>query len=272
VTRQVYLLLLEFGRAHERQALDLLIPMLRRVFPGAALHATVIDNALAGYVEDTLDRDTDRIGGDNRVREFSGWDRGLAWLDRERPPAPDAVIVLANDTVVRPDKYDRVRGLPANRAAAVSSGALVGWIDEYPRPIQLFGLDVRQWVDTSLVIAERRTFAALGPLASAFTEDVFSDDVRNIFLEPSPLSANYRAYLEAYFWGDRIEPEFPQRWHAHAPLDNDTIESIKAKLRCVFCEHHLSARARALGIPLVDIRPVALPIDRLAAVEVQFRG
>jgi hypothetical protein len=29
----------------------------------------------------------------------------------------------------------------------------------------------------------------------------------------------------------------------------------------VFCEHLLSARARARGFPLVDIRPAARPID-----------
>ena len=36
------------------------------------------------------------------------------------------------------------------------------------------------------------------------------------------------------------------------------FEAFKLKLRCVFCEHLLSARARARGIPLVDIRPKPL--------------
>ena len=54
----------------------------------------------------------DRISGDNTLREFSGWDRGLAWLDRRHAPAPDSVVVLANDTIVRPDKSERIRDLP----------------------------------------------------------------------------------------------------------------------------------------------------------------
>ena len=142
-----------------------------------------------------------------------------------------------------------------------AQGALVGWIDEYPRPVRLFGTEFRQWVDTSLVITTQRALNALRPLSVLLGERIFDDDWRRIFLEPSPLSANYRRYLSAYFLGDGLDQEFPHRWYAQAPVTPDNFEDLKTKLRCVFCEHLLSARARSLGIRLVDIRPQPLPID-----------
>ncbi|MBZ5560743.1 MAG: glycosyltransferase family 2 protein, partial [Acidobacteriia bacterium] len=146
-----------------------------------------------------------------------------------------------------------------------ADGALVGWVEEYPREVGLFGLPLRHFIDTSLVIAARRTFAALGPFAQPPAGDavdaVFADDWRQFFREPSPLSDAYRAYLRTYFFGERIRPEFDQRWYAHEPIGEHNAGAFRAKLRCVFCEHLLSARARSLGIPLVDIRHEPLVID-----------
>jgi hypothetical protein len=260
--REIYLVLLEFGQTQEQAALALLIPTLHRLFPGAVLRGAVVDNALAGAVEVHIGRELTRVSGDNTQREFSGWDRGISWLERRYLPATGSIFVLANDTVVRPDKHDRVRDIPADRVLATSSGALVGWIDEYPRAVELFGLTLRQWVDTSLVLAERRTLSALRPLARPIADElVFGDDWRRMFREPSPLSENYRAYLETYFFGARIDHEFEHAWYAQQPLTEHNFESFKVKLRTIFCEHLLSAHARALGIPLVDIRRAPLAID-----------
>ena len=51
------------------------------------------------------------------------------------------------------------------------------------------------------------------------------------------------------------------RTRGKQPLAEDNFEAFKLKLRCIFCEHLLSAHARAQGIPLVDIRPQPLAID-----------
>jgi hypothetical protein len=44
-------------------------------------------------------------------------------------------------------------------------------------------------------------------------------------------------------------------------LTGSNFDALKVKRRSLFCEDLLSARARALGIPLVDIRQRALSID-----------
>jgi hypothetical protein len=262
MTRDVSLVFVEFGQSHEQAALDLLTPMLQRVLPDASLRTVIVDNARSGEPDHAIDRACDRISGDNSLREFSGWDRGLGWLDRRHAPAPESIVVLANDTVVRAEKHDRVRDIPGDRVAAASRGALVGWVDEYPRPVELCGLPLRQWIDTSLVVAQRRTLACLEPLARPLADDqVFADDWRRFFRTPSPLSENYLTYLKTYFFGERSDREFEHGWYARAPITEQNVEAFKGKLRCIFCEHLLSARARARGIPLVDIRQEPLAID-----------
>jgi hypothetical protein len=258
---EVYLVLVEFGQQHEQAAVNLLHLMLRRVYPGALVHTVIVDNALERDTEFEIGPGLHRVTGDNTLREFSGWDRGITWLERRYAPAPESIIVLANDTVVRADKHDRVRDIPPDRVAAASDGALVGWIDEYPRTFELFGLTLRQWIDTSLVLAEWRTLVALLPLAQPLDDSVFADDWRIIFREPSPLSTNYRGYLKTYFFGEHIDREFEHGWYAQEPLTEHNFPAFKLKLRCVFCEHLLSAHARARGIPLVDIRQKPLAID-----------
>ncbi len=258
---EVYLVLIEFGQEPGRAALELLRPTLRRLFPDANVRAVVVDNAHDGDAHMSIGDGIDRVSGDNTLREFSGWDRGMAWLEQRYRPAPGAIAVLANDTVARADKHGRVHGLPADRVAAASRGAMVGWIDEYPRMFELFGLTVRQWIDTSLVIAEWRTLVSLLPLAQPLDDRVFGDDWRTLFREPSPLSGNYRRYLNTYFFGGRADGEFEHAWYAQQPLSEQNFEAFKLKLRSVFCEHLLSARARARGIPLVDIRPAPLAVD-----------
>jgi hypothetical protein len=257
---QVSLVLVEFGQSRERAALELLVPTLQRVFSGMSLCVVVVDNAVDGEADAAIGDACHRVSGCNRLREFSGWDRGLAWLDARYGRVPESIVVLANDTVARAEKRERVRDLPVRRvAAAASGGALVGLVEEYPHEVQLFGLRLRQFVDTSLVIAARCTLDALGPLARPTTDDdVFADNWHQFFRDPSPLSDNYRAYLRTYFFGERADPEFDHRWYAYEPIGEHNFEAFKAKMRCVFCEHLLSARARARGIPLVDIRPQPL--------------
>ncbi|MBI3400179.1 MAG: glycosyltransferase [Acidobacteria bacterium] len=273
MTPGVFLVLVEHGQARERAALGLLIPALQRVFPGANVRTVVVDNARAGEPDRAIDRTCDRVSGDNTLHEFSGWDRGLAWLDARCELKPESIVVLANDTVARADKRGWVQSLTADRARAAADGALVGWVEEYPREVEIFGLPLRHFIDTSLVIAQRRTFAALGPFArrpaDGTFDDVFADDWHHFFREPSPLSENYRVYLRTYFFGERIDSDFDQRWYAHESIAGHNFDAFKAKLRCVFCEHLLSARARQLGIPLVDIRqhqPVIAAHPRVSVI------
>jgi hypothetical protein len=258
----VFLILAEFGRGSEQAALALLIPTMGRLFPGADLHTLVVDNGATVGSDHEIAPRIQYMPGDNSLGEFSGWERGINHVDRRSAPRSESVFVLANDTVIRAEKRERVRDVPRDRAASAASGAMVGWVDEYPRAVELFGMSVRQWIDTSFVICNRNTLESVRPLARAMPDrDVFGDDWRCLFRQPSPLSGNYRDYLSTYFFGERPNAEFPHGWYAQRPLTAANADAFKAKLRCVFCEHLIGAHARRARIPLVDIRETPLPMD-----------
>jgi hypothetical protein len=264
MSAEAYVVFLAFGRDHLDGGLRVVEELVARLLPGWPLRTVIVDNALAGDVEIELMNGRVYLSGDNSSREFSGWDRGLAWLRAAYRPGPDAVVLLANDTFHRPDKQRHFDAFtPERTSAALAAGALVGYVDAYPKPIELFGVKLRQWIDTSLLFAAERTFARLGRLAAPFSDDdVFAAEHHALFRAPSPLSENYRAYLRAWLFGDGRPDEFAEAWYGQQPLTAENFASFKGKLRAIFNEHLLSGRALAEGIPIVDVRATPLVIER----------
>ena len=81
------------------------------------------------------------------------------------------------------------------------------------------------------------------------------------FGSPRPSAGTIAATSTPISSAGCADGEFDHAWYAQQPLTEQNYEAFKLKLRSVFCEHLLSARARARGIPLVDIRPEPLAID-----------
>jgi hypothetical protein len=243
----VQIVLAAFGEAHVAGARAALTTLVGRLFPGAQVRGLVVDNARSAGAKP--DGDWLVIGGDNRCREFSAWDAGLRRLD-----PGDSVILLANDTLHRSYGTQYLDGFTPERLRdALARGGLLGWIDAYPRPVELFGCRVQRWVRTSLLIAHRRVIESLRPMALGFSDDeIFSAD--ELFRAPSPLSENYRRYLRTWLFGEHSDDEFHERWHSAAPLTAQNAAAVRGKIRSILCEHHLSARAARLGIPLIDVR------------------
>ena len=252
--REVFFVLVAYGEAHRDAALATLRRFVRRHFPGAAPAGVVVDNALDGRVELELDGATTCISGDNTWREFSGWDRGLGWLDAVYAPRPESALLLANDTVQRAHWREYLEGTDSARVReALARGGLCGKTDAYPREVELFGLRVQRWLRSAFMVATATVVDRLRPFALPFAErQIFASDPLELFRRPSPLDANYQGYLRSWLLG---EPgELQSRWHAAAPLSSGNAAELRGKARAILCEHHLSARASALGLPLVDGR------------------
>jgi hypothetical protein len=243
------------GRVHQDGALAGLRAVMKRALPRARGTIVVVDNALAGDVEIALDAQTTVVSGDNRAREFSGWERGVDWLGRAGALARAEVLLLANDTLHRNYGADWLGGFTPTRAGtALAAGGLLGWIDAYPRPIEVYGRPLLRWVRTSLVLGRRDTLLALRPFVVP-AEELFAESAAQPFRLPSPLSERYRDYLLAWITGDGSRtPEFVFKWHSATRLTGENLRLMQAKLRSIVCEHNLSARAVASGVPLFDVR------------------
>src|SRR5579859_834348 len=101
MARDLYAVLVTLGPAHRAGALEELRRTASRLCPGATLKGVVVDNALGGNLEIELDGAFTCVSGDNSQHEFSGWDRGLAWLDARFGAAGGDLVLLGNDTLHR---------------------------------------------------------------------------------------------------------------------------------------------------------------------------
>lgn len=253
---RVGFVLASYGATHRDAALRVVKELASRLAPAARLGGVVVDNAMSGPIELELDSATTCISGDNSGREFSAWDRGLSWLERAYGPSHDATLILGNDTLHRSYGDAYVDGFTQERyRRAMREQGLLGWIDAYPRPISLFGNSLRAWVRTSLLVARGSVIDRLRPFVLPFADsEIFSSDVRELFCSPSPLSENYRSYLRTWLFGEPGDGEFQERWHSAEVLSSANFEHFRGKIRSILCEHHFSARAQSLGIPLFDVR------------------
>jgi hypothetical protein len=254
MARDLFAVLVTFGPAHRADALDAVRRVAARL--QGELRGVVVDNALDGNLEIELDAAFTVVSGDNTQREFSGWDRGLAWLDAAFAGSPDDLLLLGNDTLHRSYGRAWLDGfVPARLASAVGQGGLLGWVDAYPGEFALFGRALQRWIRTNLVAGSRAVIDRLRPFALPFSDDeTFTSDLAQFFRAPSPLSDNYRRWLRTWLFGEPAGADFGDRWHSAAPLTSANAAAFRAKVRSILCEHHLGARARELDIPLVDVR------------------
>jgi len=252
----VYIIYLEFTAHHRESSLPVLLSLAARLLPGCEPELVIVDNGSARDSDVVPYPNATCIAGDNSSREFSGMDRGVAWLKAQRKLAPDAIVILANDTFNRnygADYLEHWQSGPVR--SALAAHALVGYCDGYRKPIELFGLPLSWWIRTSLVMTTGMTLARLSPLAIPFPDDaIFATDPQKFFLESAELSNNYVRYLRTWLFGDEDPSgEFNSHWHSQRELNFSTFDFFKGKARSILCEHYFSARARRLGVPLLDM-------------------
>jgi hypothetical protein len=230
-----------------------------RLFPVSRTFFLAIDNAACAATPARSEAGETFLAGDNTNREFSGWDRGLHWLRSNREVSPNDVIILTNDTFHRSYGTDYLELFrPREVARALRSNALVGYMDAYPEPVTLFGHRLRSWVRSSFLISTARTIFGIAPLQIGSIDDlVFSRAPREFFRLDAPISERYREYIQTWLFGDQpTTGDFREAWHSQAPLAESNLDSMRAKAKCIFAEHLLSAKARALPVKLVDVRGV----------------
>ncbi len=251
----VYIVYLQYGDKHQREGVERLRSLAHRFFPAREIELLVVDNALTGGFEHSLGPNLTLISGENSSREFSGYDRGVEWLERAGKTDPNASYLLANDTYLSSYGSDYIDLFSAeNVSEAESMGGILGYTDGYPKPITLYGYPLKSWVRTSLMFLPGRVLSRLRPFAlPAPRSEVLSGHL-SFFVEPSPLSENYREYLKTWLFDSPVEgSEFREAWHSKKPLDERTLAAHTHKAWAILCEHFLSARAIQAGIPLISV-------------------
>ena len=254
----LYIPYAQFSDEHQNQGLSIIKKFAHRLFGGHALQILIIDNSIPEGFEKELANNCHLIAGDNSSWDFSGWDKGVEWIQSAFAPKADSIFLFANDTFYRSyGKEYLTLFRPGAVKGALERDGLIGFADDaYPENVELFGISSRRWIRTSLFILNYRTLQKLLPLAITHTdEQLFSPNWQQFFHSEAPLSRNYQQFLKTWLFGHTFPgSSYRKAWHSQGELTPENFFRLKKKTRSILSEHFLSARAANLGIPVFDVR------------------
>jgi hypothetical protein len=193
------------------------------------------------------------ITGDNHVREFTGWQRGIDEL-RDTAGSPN-VWLLANDRF-RAYGEPYLPHLTVGALATVhAAGGLAGRIDGYPVPVSSFGVQLDWWVATCFLLIADRALSAVGGAVQLQPDQLelcWPEAPDDPLPEGGPMSAEHAELLLAWLTTDR-PTILDARWYAAEPLGPDSWPRLRAKSLSIVNEQLLSGRAASLGHPLMPL-------------------
>jgi len=267
---EVFLVYLRFGESRGTAPFEKLRKLARRWFPLAVQRIVIVDNAITFDLEREVRRNVDLISGDNVEREFTGYEKGLQFLQRRYGMRASSPVIVANDTFL--SSYGGGKFLKdftlANVHVGLALGALVGHVDAYPEPVGWDGKKFQKWVRTSLMVTRWETLQALLPLSLPYEDKELFAAKDGFFAKNAPPDETYREYLETWLFRDPKEGStFRESWHSKEKLDKRSRDRLRAKARCIFCEHQLSLRAQEKKIPLFDPRQPLKGIGRAIGLD-----
>ncbi len=255
---QVIVLFLIYGDKFEKSGLGYLELIVRRMFPATVIDIVVIDNSLPesyvkhcdGYV---------RIGGNNTLWEFSGWDRGLDYIKENISCSRYAHVFFANDTFHQRTYRDGKNFLdvfdsPILKGKDVVKSA-IGYLDDFPKDVQLCGIEYRYWIRSNIFSLPIDIVYKLYPFAETIdSQAVFSSDYEVFWSETDLISDNWKVYISSWLFGTENPkyPEYRLHWLKATSITADNYKFFKKKAKCILAEHYLSARLFDMKVPIID--------------------
>jgi hypothetical protein len=242
-----------------------LIQALRHILSRLPGHKriVVVDNAWpdSRYARE-LGPDDFEISGDNRYREFSGWQKGIEFL-RGQATSTD-VWLLANDTFLTQSRIQRFAFRRDALNCAVRHDAIVGKRMTLPAGAEIMGNPLIPYVRTHLFHLSSSIMERLGSVVSldAGTIDRLLlsefDPSTPLFRKDGPISEVARQVIFSHLTKD---------WYRRKPYTADHFEDLRGKAISLVNSFLLSLRIHQLGYPLISYTKAAAFLDDRVTLE-----
>ncbi len=263
---RVLTILVRHGTETYSGAEEQLEALVSRLLPGVTRELLVVDNALP---RTTVEQSGGRtlLGGDNRVWEFSAFDRAVEWLG----PTLAAYDYIHFATSAFNELYTGYleRCTLGVLRAGLTRSLCIGHIDCYNEPIRIASHVSQHWVRTAFFVLPPSMVSALGTFVSiADGGTLFSGRPVDPFEPAAPISENYRRYVVGWLCGDDIGQGV--RWHSRLALTAESLERFEQKALAIFNEHLLAVRLRAMGCCLADVTWLATAVTRMPVEDIPW--
>jgi len=194
------------------------------------------------------------IAGDNRYWEFSGWKKGLAFLEAKHIE-PD-LIIFVNDAFLNFSKRGQDYRYYKSRISTLTlrrlKDSVLGFIDSYNEFDMLLGYDVSSWIRTNLFVVPYGVARQLGfPLiADEVIREMLPETYSGkIFKENHHINPTLKRFLE--FW-------ITEDWHLGRPVNRENWAFLRAKLIAILNERLLTAKLRELSVQVVNMDTISV--------------
>jgi hypothetical protein len=196
------------------------------------------------------------IASNNRLREFSAWDDGVAWLQHTAGLHEDDWILFANDTVCR---QAHLRWLTLGRArrvirrlvdSAAGTGPLAaGPVVRCPMgEVRGFDTPFTEFVATFFFAMPYRAYVRIGGLGAALPWNQWLGTAWPEPLFRMPDEAAYNRFCNQWLGCD--QPGGVGGWPGSAarPFTADNYAFLRGKAQCILLEGRLAAELSALHL------------------------
>jgi hypothetical protein len=238
-----------------------------RQMPTVDRTTVIVDNALPRDVVEQRDSVV-LLGGDNRAREFSAFDRALAFVGSDIWSYDLVHFATSAFNTLYVAYLERFE----NRLlqAIASRAVCVGHVDCYNEPVDVLTYRSQHWIRSCFFMLPPAEVKALGSFVSITdTTPFFSGDPASPFRVDAPISARYRDYITQWLTGGDIGQGV--EWHSRFAVTRDTVRSFEEKTRAILNEQLLGVRLRALGCPLVDVTWLSMMLRHTSPSEIAWR-
>lgn len=246
---RILTILARFGTDQYPRAEQEIDEIFQRQLPDVQRTVIVVDNALPPHFVEQRPNGA-LIGGDNRAREFSAFDRALDFVDRSiwsYDLVHFATSAFRTLYVAYLDRFEaEVLGAINGRPVCL------GHVDCYNEPIEVLTYRSQHWVRSCFFFLPPTEVRALGRFG--FVSDgrrLFSGDPDAPFRLDAPISPNYRDYILNWLAGADIGQGVT--WHSGFALGLDTLPAFEHKAISILNEQLLGIRLRALGCSVIDV-------------------
>lgn len=254
---KIIILYLVYGKESLQDGLSILERIAYRMFPHSIIESLVVDNSIQQCHYKV--GNTTYISGNNKLREFSGWDHGLLHILNYFEFSDTTQILFSNDTFYQRNYRDGPNFLdvfdrPILQDRDLTNSA-IGYLDDFPREVTLNGVNYSCWIRSNIFYLPLKVADKLYPLTAPFSDDmIFSTDPEVFWSDTSLLSHNWKAYISSWLLGAESDqyPEYKLHWINARPATSSNFEYLKVKARCILSEHYLSSRLFEMGLNIID--------------------
>lgn len=266
----VFVTALCYGEEHVDGMLEVANQFVKKNFPHGKLKFIVVNNKLQ---EEGV---THKYGGvyikgDNSQHEFSGWQSGIEFINKNLYPSNRDVVVFVNDTVHRRsytlggDRYfDNY--LIGEKNETFPDLWAAGYLDDFPAEVSIKGHRFSTWIRSNLFAINWAALQLVLPLV--FTQDknevLFGSEKEGFWSANAPMSDNWIAYISCWLFGEEDSrfPEYRLKWIRAQKINEKNRDYFKQKAISILSEHYLTARLLSSGVKIYDFNTYPKKSDR----------